>query len=237
MGAAGTLAEATEVVPRLLQSSLTAASSIAALRELRVTHVVDLSARHTGPGQASGELVYHSCSVQDTSKANIRPTLESSVEFLRRALDESPTHRCLVHCSAGRSRSSAVVLAYLVVAQRMLLDDAWALLLRRRPEARPNNGFVRQLVALHEREHGTRLGAHRIASIAAPGTQSMRAITRAFDDGGARVDLAPLLRLADVIPEALAAAWVGQFGGDRQPRPAVLQLSDEAWDAVLLGAC
>jgi hypothetical protein len=48
----------------------------------------------------------------------------------------------------GASRSTAVVLAYLVRRKGMTLRDAFTLVKQRRPVARPNKGFCAQLIAL-----------------------------------------------------------------------------------------
>lgn len=51
----------------------------------------------------------------------------------------------LVHCTMGMSRSAAVVIAYVMCAQRCAYDDAFALVRRVRPWVQPNAGFVAQL--------------------------------------------------------------------------------------------
>ncbi len=53
--------------------------------------------------------------------------------------------RVLVHCHAGISRSSTVVLAYLMRYHKYRLADAFKLLVEARPCAQPNPGFWRQL--------------------------------------------------------------------------------------------
>lgn len=54
--------------------------------------------------------------------------------------------RVLVHCYVGRSRSAALVLAFLMARRGMPLREAMATLRRVRPQARPNSGFYRELV-------------------------------------------------------------------------------------------
>ncbi|CAN0005701.1 unnamed protein product, partial [Phaeothamnion confervicola] len=69
----------------------------------------------------------------------------------------------LVHCRQGVSRSAAIVVAYLMKARGLSLDDALAYLRRRRPVVNPHEAFLRQLrdfeVALRrEREQATAEG-------------------------------------------------------------------------------
>lgn len=54
--------------------------------------------------------------------------------------------RVLVHCMAGRSRSPSLVAAYLLAAGlAQTVDAALELIVKKRPCARPNDGFRRQL--------------------------------------------------------------------------------------------
>uniref|UniRef100_A0A3P8TST1 Protein-tyrosine-phosphatase n=1 Tax=Amphiprion percula TaxID=161767 RepID=A0A3P8TST1_AMPPE len=52
----------------------------------------------------------------------------------------------LVHCTAGRSRSPALILAYLMRFEGLNLRQAHELVLEQRPFIRPNAGFWRQLM-------------------------------------------------------------------------------------------
>jgi len=54
--------------------------------------------------------------------------------------------RVLVHCMAGRSRSTSIVIAYLLAAGLASSSDvALDLIVKKRACARPNNGFMQQL--------------------------------------------------------------------------------------------
>ena len=54
----------------------------------------------------------------------------------------------LVHCAAGVSRSVSLVAAYLIIALKISASDALKMIRLRRPQAGPNDGFIRQLEAL-----------------------------------------------------------------------------------------
>ncbi len=58
------------------------------------------------------------------------------------AAARSANQNVLVQCSAGVSRSPAIVVAYLVLARGMTLDDAVALVRQRHTRARPNAGVL-----------------------------------------------------------------------------------------------
>ena len=55
----------------------------------------------------------------------------------------------MVNCWQGGSRSATVVLAFLIQHQQMSLDEALVLLKKKR-DIRPNNGFLTQLITLEE---------------------------------------------------------------------------------------
>lgn len=57
----------------------------------------------------------------------------------------------LVHCFMGKSRSAAIIAAYLIARHRMTVHESLAFLTAIRPQIQPNTGFLRQL-AQFERE-------------------------------------------------------------------------------------
>ena len=59
-----------------------------------------------------------------------------------------PQTRILIHCFAGRSRSVALVLAYLMVFQGLTLRSAYHHVRSIRPSANPNTHFMRHLKGL-----------------------------------------------------------------------------------------
>lgn len=53
---------------------------------------------------------------------------------------------CNFFSNAGVSRSSTVVIAFLMHAKKLLLEEAYHLVKQARPSAKPNDGFWKQLV-------------------------------------------------------------------------------------------
>jgi len=62
----------------------------------------------------------------------------------------------LVHCAAGRSRSVAVVIYYLMTKSDMTFDQAYDLVREKRSCADLNKGFRKQLTTLSRRNKETR---------------------------------------------------------------------------------
>uniref|UniRef100_A0A3P8S569 protein-tyrosine-phosphatase n=1 Tax=Amphiprion percula TaxID=161767 RepID=A0A3P8S569_AMPPE len=68
-----------------------------------------------------------------------------------------PAGRVLVHCSMGRSRSSALTLAFLMEHRHWSLLHALRWLKERRACTAPNVNFLRQLLTYEEQLFGSRL--------------------------------------------------------------------------------
>lgn len=75
--------------------------------------------------------------------------LMHAVEFLNSSIQGGG--RALVHCAAGISRSTTVVLAYLVVKRGFTLLEALTHTHQRRPVVWPNCGFMLVLIQLEEK--------------------------------------------------------------------------------------
>mmetsp|Transcript_15573 Transcript_15573/g.25794 ORF Transcript_15573/g.25794 Transcript_15573/m.25794 type:complete len:227 (-) Transcript_15573:323-1003(-) len=58
--------------------------------------------------------------------------------------------RVIVHCAQGKSRSAAIIIAYLILRRAMSFDDALNFVQSRRPIVQPNPGFVCQLRAMSQ---------------------------------------------------------------------------------------
>jgi dual specificity phosphatase 12 len=72
----------------------------------------------------------------------ISNALKESVAFIDASLASNDNNRVAVHCQAGRSRSVAVCLAYLMQIKRMSLKEALLQVQSKRPIAQPNGLHV-----------------------------------------------------------------------------------------------
>ena len=61
---------------------------------------------------------------------------------------------CIVHCMAGASRSTTLVLAYLMKYEEMSLKSSYNSVRKRRDCARPNLGFWQQLIQFEQNTRG-----------------------------------------------------------------------------------
>jgi predicted protein tyrosine phosphatase len=93
--------------------------------------------------EASDSFEHLHIRIEDDDDANVLDQLEDAVEFIEEAIDDDG--KVLVHCQAGVSRSSAVVVAFLCSSMGLGVDEALAVLKQSHPTAQPNEGFMQQL--------------------------------------------------------------------------------------------
>jgi len=85
----------------------------------------------------------------DAIFAPIAKYLDPGVEFIHQHIQKG--EKTLVHCAAGRSRSTTMVIAYLVAKCGFTLRAAFHHCKVRRPIVAPNIGFVQALVEFERR--------------------------------------------------------------------------------------
>ena len=90
-------------------------------------------------------IIEYKIELDDSAEAPLIPALDQVEKILDEELARG--HSCLVHCLAGRSRSAAIVIGYLMRNERLSFSQALQEVQRLRPVASPNGGFRRQLGA------------------------------------------------------------------------------------------
>eukprot|EP00761_Pharyngomonas_kirbyi_P003887 gb/GECH01003891.1/.p1 GENE.gb/GECH01003891.1/~~gb/GECH01003891.1/.p1 ORF type:complete len:402 (+),score=63.06 gb/GECH01003891.1/:1-1206(+) len=91
-------------------------------------------------------ICYQRVPVEDSSNADLLGNLLEVVQFIDQGLNYS-NENCsvLIHCERGRSRSAAIVGAYLIWKYRWNVEEALSYVSQRRPSALPNKSFQIQL--------------------------------------------------------------------------------------------
>ena len=139
-----------EICPGRLYLGPASSANEQALKLLGITAVVSLLDRHFHLPDLSHH--HKLIRIADTCGADLDAALRVALPFIHRELAQ-PNGRVLVHCEAGQSRSSSVVVAALMAMPRLAgrqsldADDALALVREQRPIVRPNAGFMEQLRA------------------------------------------------------------------------------------------
>lgn len=135
---------ASKIAPRLYLTCLATAQNASQLADLGITHVV--SAIEDAPTFPSTHpLRTLHVSVSDNDGEDILSHLPVTTSFIRGALAEDPKNRILVHCFMGISRSTTIVIAYLIATTNMTPHEALATVRSKRTIVRPNRGFMSQL--------------------------------------------------------------------------------------------
>ncbi|XP_018541077.1 dual specificity protein phosphatase 14 isoform X1 [Lates calcarifer] len=131
-----------QVSPGLYLSDLASALRPSVLTSRNITLIVNASGlEDMSYPQLDGLQVLH-IPVQDQPHAPLRQYFDPVAE----RINQNQTGRTLVHCTAGRSRSPALIMAYLMRFEGLSLRQAHEQVLEQRPFIRPNAGFWRQLI-------------------------------------------------------------------------------------------
>ncbi|KAL6809645.1 protein-tyrosine phosphatase-like protein [Trichoderma sp. SZMC 28015] len=129
--------------PSIFIGPVSAASSVQLLQTNSISHVLSIGA---SPSSKVPGVVYDRVSITDSPSSSIAKICDTACDIIETALQSNNgTGRILVHCSAGISRSPTVVTAYLIKHQNMSLRAALGQIVRARPQASPNPGFLREL--------------------------------------------------------------------------------------------
>ncbi|XP_037386750.1 dual specificity protein phosphatase 18 [Pygocentrus nattereri] len=127
-----------QITPSLYLSGVEAVNP-AALAHRRVTLLVLATDELLFPEPASVELVR--VPIRDEPHAPLSQHFDAVVERIQ----QNRSGSTLVCCAAGRSRSPALVMAFLIKNEGLSLLQAHQRVLEARPFIRPNAGFWRQL--------------------------------------------------------------------------------------------
>lgn len=129
------------VRPFLLLASQDAAHDIDTLVRHKVSHVLNVAYGVSNP--FPDRLTYKTLQILDLPDTDITSYLEECSLFIDQARDKDGV--VLVHCNAGVSRSSSVVIGYLMLREKLPFEEAHRQVKTARPAVRPNPGFYQQL--------------------------------------------------------------------------------------------
>ncbi|KAF2721441.1 dual specificity protein phosphatase 12 [Polychaeton citri CBS 116435] len=118
-----------------------------ALRNCGITHVLSVL-RLPLDEQLFQGFSHKVVEVDDVEDENLLEHFPSCNAFIQDALDGGGA--VLVHCAMGKSRSAAVVCAYLMGRNGITPDQALSQLRESRPLCEPNDGFMKQLELFHQ---------------------------------------------------------------------------------------
>jgi protein-tyrosine phosphatase len=86
---------------------------------------------------------YMELPLDDSESEEIQRYFDESYHFIEDSVQRGD--RILVHCFAGISRSSTLIIHWVARKLNIPLSCAYQFVVRRRPVVRPNDGFIQQL--------------------------------------------------------------------------------------------
>ena len=137
-----------EILPGLFLGSVGCAYNKASLEEAQITHILTV-ADNLQP-RYRNDFTYKIIQCHDNSTQDLLDLFNLAFDFINETL--SNNKRILVHCFAGKSRSTTFVIAYLIRFQQMKLKEALMHVLRIRPSVMPNQNFMEQLRSFEMKE-------------------------------------------------------------------------------------
>ena len=140
---------AIEIIPHLYLGSMACASNLEELKSKNITHILCC-----GSGiklYFPDKFKYHKIELADKETEPIRKYFDETYNFINDAIENGGN--VLVHCYAGISRSTSIVIAYLMKSKKIGFNKAFELIKEKRGKIQPNSGFVLQLKA-YEKELG-----------------------------------------------------------------------------------
>lgn len=160
--------DAAEILPYLVMGNLASARNPGFLKGKHVGFILNL----TTEGEAAGRRADNremgieqlQVEIEDDEDEDISGHFDVCFEFIRRAkvtqasTDDKKKHvpakRVLVHSNYGLSRTSAIVLAYLMKEKQWTIREANEHLKKCHSSAKPNDGFLVQLLRYEQELHG-----------------------------------------------------------------------------------
>jgi len=119
-----------------------AASNETVVRTLGIKYIVNCCKERNAFEDKEG-FVYYNISIGDDPAEDISKYFVGVINFIKEATKKD--EKILVHCHAGVSRSTTVVVAYLMVRKRWPLQKALHFVKKKRYIVEPNFGFLEQL--------------------------------------------------------------------------------------------
>jgi len=141
-----------EILPAVLYlGSAAGAGYKANLVRLDIKTIINVT--KVFPNLFPGCFSYHKIGIDDTLAENIKQHFSRTNEIIDACRQRG--ERVLVHCMMGISRSSTIVIAYLMKAENKRLKDALEFTRSRRSQVCPNGSFLNQLVEYEKELFGS----------------------------------------------------------------------------------
>ncbi|XP_004502387.1 protein-tyrosine-phosphatase MKP1-like isoform X2 [Cicer arietinum] len=142
--------ECSRIAEHIYLGSDTVAKNHELLRQKGITHVLNCVG-FVCPEYFKSDFVYKTLWLQDSPTEDITSILYDVFDYFEDVREQGG--RVLVHCCQGVSRSSSLVIAYLMWRKGQSFEDAFQFVKTARGVTNPNMGFACQLLQCQKRVH------------------------------------------------------------------------------------
>jgi len=131
-----------EILPNIVLGSQIGAKCLDKMKQMGITNVLMIGYMLFNYFPKFFE--YKCIEINDKVDEDILPIFIPCINYL------DSNKKTYVHCSMGKSRSSSVVIAYVMLKKKLNYDDAFKFVKSKRECILPNSGFVQQLKEFEE---------------------------------------------------------------------------------------
>lgn len=142
--------ECSRIADHIYLGSDAVAKNRGILRQNGITHVLNCVG-FVCPEYFKGDLVYKTLWLQDSPSEDITSILYDVFDYFEDVREQGG--RVFVHCCQGVSRSTSLVIAYLMWREGQSFEDAFQYVKAARGVTNPNMGFACQLLLCQKRVH------------------------------------------------------------------------------------
>ncbi|WRX14711.1 Dual specificity phosphatase [Theobroma cacao] len=142
--------ECSRIADHIFLGSDAVAKNREILRKNGITHVLNCVG-FVSPEYFKNDLVYKTLWLQDSPSEDITSILYDVFDYFEDVREQGG--RVLVHCCQGVSRSTSLVIAYLMWREGQSFEDAFQYVKAARGVTNPNTGFAFQLLQCQKRVH------------------------------------------------------------------------------------
>ncbi|XP_047161406.1 protein-tyrosine-phosphatase MKP1-like [Vigna umbellata] len=144
--------ECSKIAEHVYLGSDTVAKNEEVLRRHGITHVLNCVG-FVCPEYFKSDFVYKTLWLRDSPSEDITSILYDVFDYFEDVRQQGG--RVLVHCCQGVSRSTSLVIAYLMWRENQSFEDAFHIVKNARGIINPNMGFACQLLQCQKRVHAT----------------------------------------------------------------------------------
>lgn len=134
-----------EINQNIFLGNIKSSTNASILKENNITHIINCAS--TDYPSTNSNISYFDIPISDDTTSSITPYLSKACEFIEKCIEQKG--KVLVHCEEGISRSSSVIIAYLIFKEGISYREAFNKVSNICPKIQPNPTFKKELISFH----------------------------------------------------------------------------------------